>query len=281
MSCILPIEKQILEDLFGMKSGYVLDFSNRTFKEYIFDTLGIDVYERYAEGKLSKAKIMRRLYQDLSDQQLATLLKALLDYIEEFGHSNDANRMKKAWKIVERLSGERMRDDNGDEGNGFNFKYFLKRLIDLSSSETSKQNKGYEFEKYLRDLFDAAGLKPRESYRVKGEQIDGSIEFNGNVYLVEAKWTGGPVNRSDLVVFADKVSRKSKFTRGIFVSHSGYVENAVETYAIGKTPEIILIDMKEMTWALENGIDIEDVLSKKVRKLIEEGKIYYNIIGEV
>ena len=281
MSCILPIEKQILEDLFGMKSGYVLDFSNRTFKEYIFDTLGIDVYERYAEGKLSKAKIMRRLYQDLSDQQLATLLKAFLDYIEEFGHSNDANRMKKAWKIVERLSGERMRDDNGDEGNGFNFKYFLKRLIDLSSSETSKQNKGYEFEKYLRDLFDAAGLKPRESYRVKGEQIDGSIEFNGNVYLVEAKWTGGPVNRSDLVVFADKVSRKSKFTRGIFVSHSGYVENAVETYAIGKTPEIILIDMKEMTWALENGIDIEDVISKKVRKLIEEGKIYYNIIGEV
>ena len=281
MSCILPIEKQILEDLFGMKSGYVLDFSNRTFKEYIFDTLGIDVYERYAEGNLSKAKIMRRLYQDLSDQQLATLLKAFLDYIEEFGHSNDANRMKKAWKIVERLSGERMRDDNGDEGNGFNFKYFLKRLINLSSSETSKQNKGYEFEKYLRDLFDAAGLKPRESYRVKGEQIDGSIEFNGNVYLVEAKWTGGPVNRSDLVVFADKVSRKSKFTRGIFVSHSGYVENAVETYAIGKTPEIILIDMKEMTWALENGIDIEDVLSKKVRKLIEEGKIYYNIIGEV
>lgn len=281
MSCILQIEKQILEDLFGMKSGYVLDFSNRTFKEYIFDTLGIDVYERYAEGNLSKAKIMRRLYQDLSDQQLAMLLKAFLDYIEEFGHSNDANRMKKAWKIVERLSGERMRDDNGDEGNGFNFKYFLKRLIDLSSSETSKQNKGYEFEKYLRDLFDAAGLKPRESYRVKGEQIDGSIEFNGNVYLVEAKWTGGPVNRSDLVVFADKVSRKSKFTRGIFVSHSGYVENAVETYAIGKTPEIILIDMKEMTWALENGIDIEDILSKKVRKLIEEGKIYYNTIGEV
>ena len=281
MSCILPIEKQILEDLFGMKSGYVLDFSNRTFKEYIFDTLGIDVYERYAEGNLSKAKIMRRLYQDLSDQQLATLLKAFLEYIEEFGHSNDTNRMKKAWKIVGRLSGERMLNDNGDEGNGFNFKYFLKRLINLSSSETSKQNKGYEFEKYLRDLFDAAGLKPRESYRVKGEQIDGSIEFNGNVYLVEAKWTGGPVNRSDLVVFADKVSRKSKFTRGIFVSHSGYVENAVETYAIGKTPEIILIDMKEMTWALENGIDIEDVLSKKVRKLIEEGKIYYNIIGEV
>lgn len=96
MSCILPIEKQILEDLFGMKSGYVLDFSNRTFKEYIFDTLGIDVYERYAEGNLSKAKIMRRLYQDLSDQQLATLLKAFLDYIEEFGHSNDANRMKKS-----------------------------------------------------------------------------------------------------------------------------------------------------------------------------------------
>ena len=62
-----------------------LIFSNRDFQEFIFETLGIGVYKKYEGEKLSKAKILRRLYEDLSDQQLALLLKALLKYMDEFG----------------------------------------------------------------------------------------------------------------------------------------------------------------------------------------------------
>jgi hypothetical protein len=48
--------------------------------------------------------------------------------------------------------------------------------------------RGYAFEKFLHSLFTFYGLKPREPFRNRGEQIDGSFAFGGNTYLLEAKW---------------------------------------------------------------------------------------------
>ena len=283
MSSISYGEKRLFEELFEMRSGYVLDFSNRTFQEFIFEMLGIDVYRKYEGENLSKAKILKRLYEDLSDQQVALLLKALLDYMGEFGDCNDSNKFDKARSVVDRLGGKMVNLNKSNVNDRckciFDYRHFLDELINLSTKNVSKQSKGYDFEKYLMDIFDAAGLKPRNGYRIEGEQIDGSIYFDGNIYLVEAKWTDCPVNRNDLVVFADKVSRKSNFARGIFISHSGFVENAVNTFTNGKNSPIVLMDVREIAWLLENKIDIKDVLTIKIRKLVEEGRCYYNVIG--
>ena len=45
-------ERQYLEKLMGMGSGYVLDFSNRTFREFVHDTAKIDIDEErfYVNG---------------------------------------------------------------------------------------------------------------------------------------------------------------------------------------------------------------------------------------
>ena len=39
--------KQMLEDLFGMSSDCVLDFSNGTFASFVQTCLGFDPYARY------------------------------------------------------------------------------------------------------------------------------------------------------------------------------------------------------------------------------------------
>jgi hypothetical protein len=44
VSSLKAIEKRVFEDLFGMASGYVLDFSNNTFAEFFRETAGIDIY---------------------------------------------------------------------------------------------------------------------------------------------------------------------------------------------------------------------------------------------
>lgn len=49
-------------------------------------------------------------------------------------------------------------------------------------------DRGYALEKFLYDIFDAYRFNPRPSFRIVGEQIDGSIEFGHEVYLIEAKW---------------------------------------------------------------------------------------------
>ncbi len=43
MSDLTFIEKNALEKLFQMGGGYVLDFTNRTFHEFVADAVGKDI----------------------------------------------------------------------------------------------------------------------------------------------------------------------------------------------------------------------------------------------
>ena len=40
-----PVEMRLVNDLFGMSSGWVLDFSNRTFEEFFRQEVGIEIYD--------------------------------------------------------------------------------------------------------------------------------------------------------------------------------------------------------------------------------------------
>jgi len=56
VSDLTAIEKRKLERALGMGSGYVLNFSNRTFAEFFLDSFGIDIYEKkYGYGSGSKS----------------------------------------------------------------------------------------------------------------------------------------------------------------------------------------------------------------------------------
>mgnify|MGYP001619194306 FL=1 len=60
MANLTTNEKQILEKLFQMGGGYVLNFSDRTMGEFFRDDVGIDIYNKkynYASG--SKANRLR------------------------------------------------------------------------------------------------------------------------------------------------------------------------------------------------------------------------------
>ena len=53
-------EKEIIEKALEMESGYVSDFTNRQFKEFIEDITSIDIYsEKYSSNGDSKAKRLR------------------------------------------------------------------------------------------------------------------------------------------------------------------------------------------------------------------------------
>ena len=69
--------KQKLEHLFGMSTGYVLDFSNATFQDFILTSVGIDVDDRYPQG--SKATRLRTFWQREDDETVAKLTLEMLD----------------------------------------------------------------------------------------------------------------------------------------------------------------------------------------------------------
>jgi len=58
------IERSKLEKLFGMDGGYVLNFSNRTFQEFVADSVRRDIYcGKYDYSGCSKASLLRRLWE--------------------------------------------------------------------------------------------------------------------------------------------------------------------------------------------------------------------------
>ena len=42
---IRPVDMRIIDTVFGMEGGYVLDFSNRTFAEFFHEELNVDIYD--------------------------------------------------------------------------------------------------------------------------------------------------------------------------------------------------------------------------------------------
>lgn len=80
MADLTFIEKSNFENFLGMKTGYVLEFSDRTFQEFVADTVGIDIYEEkfnYASG--SKANRLRAFIKSESNYNVGVLLDKLVE----------------------------------------------------------------------------------------------------------------------------------------------------------------------------------------------------------
>lgn len=81
MSSLTAAEKRAIEELLDMGTGYVSNFSDRTFQEFFEAETGIDIHsDRYKTEGASKAKKLRSFWKQESDYLVGKVLTALLDY---------------------------------------------------------------------------------------------------------------------------------------------------------------------------------------------------------
>lgn len=138
MSNLTNFQKQIFEKLFNMKSGYVLDFSNNSFQEFIKTSVNVDIFDKKYEklcdeleyNNCSKANRLRCFWNVESDPIVYKLLKELLEYYEYIydGHK-DSKLLKRAKSLVNN-SKKSIKSISNDE------EIFLKqefKVIDISS----------------------------------------------------------------------------------------------------------------------------------------------------
>jgi len=280
------IEKDLIDRLLN-SGGYVLDFTNRTFQSFVYEKIQVDVYSKYSN--LSKGKMLYAILDDFDDITVGKLLLELLRYMQYKNMVNDDNKdkFKKCADIGNRLIGKTVHIKTASNKNAsqpspitsvINFEIFLKELQELSDKSDTPQERGFAFEKYLKSLFDAFSLEPRGSFRTIGEQIDGSFILRDECYLLEAKWTSKPIDKGDLVIFNGKVSSRSGFTRGLFISFSKFSDEAIKSLATGRTINIILMTVQELAIMLSKQQNLETVLWQKVRALAEEGNFNKNIM---
>jgi Restriction endonuclease len=148
-------------------------------------------------------------------------------------------------------------------------------LIAISDLEPTPR--GFAFEKFLTETFDLFGLAPRGSFRLTGEQIDGSFQLDGATYLLEAKWQGLKIGNRDLQAFAASVHTKSAWTRGLFVSYSGFTPDGLEAFARGNATHIICMEGKELWQVMDRKLDLAEALTRKTRHAAETGQAFVEL----
>lgn len=149
----------------------------------------------------------------------------------------------------------------------------LSELKDDSKFNTpaKKRQRGFDFEKYLFDTFEAQGLIVRRPFKKSGEQIDGGIYIDGNWFLIEAKWHSKEIPASEVYSFRGKVDGKLAGTKGFFISWSGYSNECADALRLGKEMNIILCD----------STDVEQAEIKGWTETFREKLMFAALFGEV
>lgn len=153
------------------------------------------------------------------------------------------------------------------------FKGELNRIGGLTN-----QDRGYAFEFYLKGLFDANGMDPRSSFRLAGEQIDGSFQLDGETYLVEAKWQNTLTGQSDLLVLQGKVEGKAQWSRGLFISFSGFTEDGLAAFSRGRSTRLVGMTGQDLYFVLEGRMTLPNAIRSKVRRAAETGEFFVSAL---
>lgn len=285
-SAIRSVDLRLIEDLFEKNKGYVLDFNNRTFSEFFHDELGINIYDpRYAIYGTSKGKRLRCLLRGVDSRTRVRVLMALWEYRQalqkrERIEETIPDAEDEFYSLIERLGGKRPAPKQQAVKPPFARKIVLKAFAELKSklieiSLLQPQARGYAYEAFLKDLFEVNALTPRASFRLVGEQIDGSFELEGETYLLEAKWQGQKIGAADLRSFNAKVEDKAAWSRGLFVSESGFSKEGLTAFGRGK--RVVCMDGLDLYDMLDRQLSFADVMQRKVRRIGESGEPFVRV----
>jgi len=276
MSDLTFIEKRKFEQLLGMSSGYVSNFSNRTFAELVLSSTGFNIYDsRYEYESGSKANRLRAFWEKEPNAVVGKLMSDVLDFNEGTGALEDACRL-----IVKRLLNNspvaQPTTVSQEQSVQRQQRLVLQELKDeflRLSVEPDRNKAGFALERFINRLFDLFQLKPRQPFRVVGEQIDGSFELDGEIYLLELKWEKSPLPEADLLIFRGKIEGKSTFTRGVFIALNDISTPARDAITRGKAPSFFVMNGHDLVMILSEEISLTEFLRKRVRLLAEKGSV--------
>jgi hypothetical protein len=139
--------------------------------------------------------------------------------------------------------------------------------------EHDPQKRGKALEGAVNKLFDAAEILVCDAFTLVGrsgqgviEQIDGLIELEGHIYLVELKWWNKPLGPGEIGQHQVRIFSRGGGCRGLIISYSGFTDAAVETCrnSMSAGALVILSELQEIIQLLERDGDIKKWLKAKI-----------------
>lgn len=153
-------------------------------------------------------------------------------------------------------------------------------FLDLHAGKTTPSKRGYALESILSGLSKLASLEMTEPFKVNGEQIDGAVKYDGEHYLIEAKWQDKVASNEPVYQFVGKVEGKM-YGRGLFVSINGFSDHVVTSVVAGKAIKTIFVDGEDIVLVLEGHLSFSQMLDSKIKAAQTKGLIYVHPISGV
>ena len=144
-------------------------------------------------------------------------------------------------------------------------------------SQQDAHKRGKLLERVLNDLFACFDILVREDFTIRGncgegviEQIDGLIELEGHLYLVEMKWWNVPIGVGDIAPHLVRVFSRGGQARGLFISYSDFSEPAIAQCrdAMIRGAIVVLSKLDEIVSLLTAEGDLKKWLKAKINAAI-------------
>lgn len=160
------------------------------------------------------------------------------------------------------------------------------RLFVLFGMDDKPQERGKLLEGVLNDLFKAYGIHVREDFRRKSpdtgtvlEQIDGVVELDGAIYLVEMKWLNAPVGIGEFSPHLSRLFMRAN-AHGIFIATNGYTESVLtECKSALNLKTVFLCSLQEFVMLLQRQGDLVALLKKKSQAAIIDKNPYLEVLS--
>ncbi|OUQ85221.1 hypothetical protein B5G50_27930 [Brevibacillus brevis] len=292
---IMDVMRDCILSIFWPKTDIISFFKNVGCTSK--DLRGV---EKFEEKLLSRSQIINTVFESLLERddnglgQFRAMLKVLIEwnhfdpyYFKKLGKldENNAKRLITHLRQLQEIRDARLKERKRLEE--IRLKEILDKrprvnnlkgeFLDLYKGEVSNQERGYKLEKILKGVIEYERLNISDPFKISGEQIDGSLKYEGEHYLLEAKWHDKLIASDALYHFAYKVEGKM-YGRGLFISINGFSPESVNALLFGKSIKTILIDGADLVLVLEEIVSFTEMLDAKIKCAQTMSKIYVDPI---
>jgi len=289
------------------KKSVLLFFKGAGVNESIYQDLSIKVQnDRDSVNKFEIVRLILERINENSEKYLRErreIIKRVTEF-ESFSNCWETDRLKAVGLVSEiqkivnikdsftRMKQERENEqkkrtqDHQKKIDAIKKQQEIKEKIkkDLYSlfSESNPQKRGKKLEIVLNSYFKAFNILIKEDFKRIGEngegileQIDGIIEIDYHIYLVEMKWTKSPIASNDIFAHLGRIYHRTS-AHGIYISASGYTPSAIEATkeALNGNALLVLFELEEFVNIMENDIDFNQYLRDKIKKAIIDKNPY-------
>jgi len=302
MANLTYVDKLQLEKLFGMGGGYVLNFSDRTFQEFIFDSVGIDLYAAGMDaGGASKAKRLRYFWKVQSNHIVSRLLFALCDYYRATENDPNQTLLSECRAIAQRLASEhsaphpqpfippnpssRAHDapapipDSPSASSIAAQSDALLRAFEEMAYCSEPLRRGFLLENLLVQTFQLHQVDVVRSFRRNNgsEQIDAAFKLEGWHYLVECRWREKLADTRQVDGLRGQVQRSGKQTMGLFLAINGWSSHVPGNLKQNPDKSVLLMDGYDLRVVLEGRMMLRELLFAKLAHFNIEGEPFVSV----